>query len=286
MNSMALFDFSGDLGKWGPGCTRSNVWVAESELDTGGQLRLLELRRVQGLPGAGLPFERLTSHIRTNGFAAVAIDAPFSVPAEYVPEGSHERLLRLVANFGRSHDRAPFARGAELVRALLPRTANARGLKTYRKTERFWVRRGIQVRSTLWNGPRGGAPFTVACLTLLQATALPIWPWHAACDDANRNRTILTEAFPAAQLCTWDLPFVGYGKDNSEQRETRVKIIDGLRQRSKLMLSQSHADVMVASPDALDAVICIYAAKAALNCNRRWPEHHDCFKEGLIAVHQ
>jgi hypothetical protein len=177
MNSMALLagiDFSGDLRKWGPGCSRSNLWVAEGELDAVGQLHLLELRRVQALPGGDPPFERLATHIRSGGFSAVAIDAPFSVPAEYVPGGSHQRLLRLVANLPRSHDRAPFSSGAELVRALLPQSADARGMKVYRDTERSWIRRGVHVRSTLWNGPRGGAPFTVACLTLLQATALPI----------------------------------------------------------------------------------------------------------------
>ena len=286
---MALFagiDFSGNLGMWGPRCTRSNVWVAEGELHTSGQLHLLELRRVQELPGAGTPFERLIRYIRTNGFVAVAIDAPFSVPAEYLPEGSHDSLLRLVANFNRSQERAPFARGAELLRALLPRTADPRGLKKYRETERFWLRRGIPVRSTLWNGPRGGAPFTVACLTLLQAAALSIWPRHADSDNAIRKPTLLAEAFPAAQLQTWGLPYLNYGKDNSEQRETRVKIIQGLKQRGKLILNLSQEEVMASSPDALDAAVCIYAAKAAFNCNPQLPEHHNSFNEGLIAVHQ
>ena len=115
MNSMALLagiDFSGDVRRWGPGCTSSNVWVAEAELDAAGQLHLLELRLVQSLPGDKLPFRRLASHMRNGGFSAVAIDAPISVPAEHVPEGSHEQLLRLVANFPRSHWHAPFARGS------------------------------------------------------------------------------------------------------------------------------------------------------------------------------
>ena len=28
-----------------------------------------------------------------------------------------------------------------------------------RKTEQFWRKRSVNVRSTLWDGPRGGAPF-------------------------------------------------------------------------------------------------------------------------------
>ena len=87
-------------------------------------------------------------------------------------------------------------------------------------------------------------------------------------------------------MCTWGLPFAGYGKDTPEQRETRLRIVEALKVRRKLILRQDQMDVMVASPDALDAVICVFAAKAALNCRRQWPEHHDCFKEGIIAVEQ
>jgi hypothetical protein len=86
-------------------------------------------------------------------------------------------------------------------------------------------------------------------------------------------------------LCTWGLPFAGYGKVNSEQRGTRQKIAEALRDRRKVTLKQDHMDVMVAYPDALDAVICVFAAKAALNC-RRLPEHQDRLKEGIIAVEQ
>lgn len=78
------------------------------------------------------------------------------------------------------------------------------GKKLWRHTESEWQTRGVNVRSTLWNGPRGGAPFTVACLTLLHRTGRPIWPW---CRD---EKNCLVEAFPAAQLRHWKLPFIGY----------------------------------------------------------------------------
>lgn len=152
---------------WGPGCSRSNVWVADAALNDEGKLSLLELRRVQGLPGTDPPFQRLSRYLRECGFAAVALDAPFSVPSEYLPSGSHAELLSRVGGFQRDDERKPFARGVELVKALLPDNQFPKGLKVFRKTEDMWRRRGLAVRSTLWNGPRGGAPFTVGCLTLL-----------------------------------------------------------------------------------------------------------------------
>ena len=286
MATFAGVDFSGDAGKWSPGCSKSNVWVAEGTVNDEGKRLLLELRRVQALPGTDPPFQRLSRYLCENGFTAVALDAPFSVPAKYLPSGSHAELLSRVGGFQRGHERRPFAGGVELVNALLPGNQSPKGLKVYRKTEDMWRRRGIAVRSTLWNGPRGGAPFTVACLTLLRATGLPLWPW---CELPGRQagpRTILAEAFPAAQLRTWGLPYVGYSKDEPKQRETRIKILQGIKQQGKLTLSPSHAEVMVSDPDALDAVLCVYAAMAARKCKRRWVERHYHFMEGLIAVHR
>lgn len=261
MTLYAGVDFSGDVGKWDPGCSTSNVWVAEGALDHEGQLSLLALRRVQGLPGAGVPFERLAHHLRNGGFAAVGIDAPYSVPAQYMPSGSHDQLVRLVSGFQRRPGK-PFAKGSSLVKALLPESQYPNGLKVYRKTEDIWRRRGLAVRSTLWDGPRGGAPFTVACLTLLQSAGLPLWPWSAlpgrlAHVDGER-RTILAEAFPAGQLCIWGLPYAGYGKHEPEQRAVRMKILQGIKERGRLSVSRNHAELMAESPDPLDAVLCIY----------------------------
>ena len=247
---------------------------------------MLELRRVQTLPGADPPFKRLGRYLCEHGFAAVAIDAPFSVPAKYLPSGSHTELMSRVGGFTRAQERKPFPRGVELVKALLPENHSPRGAKVYRPTEDMWRRRGIAVRSTLWNGPRGGAPFTVACLTLLRDTGLPLWPWCKLPGREAGLQAISAEAFPAAQLCTWGLPYVGYGKDDPQQRETRIKILEGVKQRGNLIVSPSHEDLLVSYPDALDAVVCLYAAVAARNCERHWVEGHYHFKEGLIAVHR
>jgi hypothetical protein len=45
-----------------------------------------------------------------------------------------------------------------------------------RLTEKYWQDKGVNVRSTMWAGPRGGAPFAVACMTLLARHDGPVWP--------------------------------------------------------------------------------------------------------------
>jgi hypothetical protein len=52
----------------------------------------------------------------------------------------------------------PFARGNAVVQTFAPQLP-APGAKIFRETERYWIARGVNVRSTLWAGPRGGAPF-------------------------------------------------------------------------------------------------------------------------------
>ena len=89
-----------------------------------------------------------------------------------------------------------------------------------RETEQLWRRRGINVRSTLWNGPRGGAPFTVASLTLLASVDRPVWPWSRAASG------LLVESFPAGQLRHWHLPHKAY--DGEDGRDTRASIIESI----------------------------------------------------------
>ena len=86
-------------------------------------------------------------------------------------------LLQDVAQFP-TGDR-PFAEGKKLV-TYGGANASLEERKLMRKTEQFWRKRGVNVRSTLWDGPRGGAPFTVANLTLLAKVRRPVWPWCRA----------------------------------------------------------------------------------------------------------
>ncbi len=258
-------DFSGGADPWKARCSRPTVWVAAIENNVAP--RLTNLRPVQSLPGDGEPFTRLLALLRAGDFAAAGIDAPFAIPAKYLPPGGHVELLYRVGRLSPMLDR-PFASGAALV-GLAAEIAPLDQKKPHRETERVWVERGVNTRSTLWNGPRGGAAFAAACLTLLARSGRPVWPW-------NCGPGMLVEAFPAAQLRTWALPHSGYSKP--EQHDAREQILIGLAKR--LDFTASQRDSMLGSPDALDAVIAAFAAIAAV----REGAPADYPADGLIAV--
>ena len=258
-------DFSGGADPWRARCSRPTVWIATIE-DLGAP-RLIDIRPVQNLPGEGEPFSKLVTLLRAGSFAAAGIDAPFSVPAEYLPPGGHDELLDRVKGLSAAPDR-PFPSGAALVE-LVAESAPLNRKKPHRETEQVWVRHGVNTRSTLWNGPRGGAAFTAACLTLLARSERPIWPW-------KYGPGMLVEAFPAAQLRTWALPHRGYGKP--EQRDARETILIGLAGRLDFTASQRNA--MLEFPDALDAAIAAFGAIAAVR--EAAPAAHP--GDGLISV--
>ena len=239
-------DFSGGADPWKARCARPTVWVATIADIV--PPRLIDIRPVQHLPGEGEPFTRLVALLRAGDFTAAGIDAPFAIPARYLPPGGHAELLDRVNRLYPAPDR-PFASGAALV-ALAAEIAPLDKKKPHRRTE---LGRGVNTRSTLWDGPRGGAAFTAACLTLLARSGRPVWPWHC-------GPGMLVEAFPAAQLRTWKLPHHGYGKP--EQHHAREQILAGLARHLDFTASQRAA--MLASPDALDAVVAAFAAIAAV----------------------
>ena len=241
-------DFSGGASPWRKRRSKPTVWVAE--IDGATRPRLTDLRSVQCMSGEEAPFDRLVTRLKQGDFAAAAIDAPFAIPAKYIPPGGHPELLDRVSRLPPAVDR-PFPLGATLV-ALADGITPLDQKKPYRETERSWIDQGINTRSTLWNGPRGGAAFTMACLTLLAQAGRPIWPW-------NCGPGMLVEAFPAAQLFTWKLPHSEYGK--TDQVDKREAILAGLRMR--LDYNPCQRDKMLTSPDALDAVIAAFAAIAA-----------------------
>lgn len=268
-------DFSGGAAPWKAQCPKPSVWIATVEgcatppmADLrSADFRLVDLRPVQALPGAGGPFDRLAALLRDGAFAAAAIDAPFAIPAEHLPPGGQPALLARIAALPSAGDR-PFPRGDELVR-LAEEVAPLRRLKPLRDTERHWNGRGVNARSTLWNGARAGAPFAMACLTLLARAGRPIWPW--ACGPG-----MLVEAFPAAQLRQWGLPHQGYSKP--EQRDQRRAIVGGLERR--VHIPAALREIMLDSQDALDAVVAAFAGLAAER--RGLPS--DAPADGLIAV--
>jgi hypothetical protein len=146
-------------------------------------------------------------------------------------------------------------------------------VKPLRATEEHWRSQHINVRSTLWNGPRPGAPFTSACLQLLAATQLPCWPWYSA------GVPLLVEAFSAAQLAAWNLP----NSDYNDDLRVRKTIIAGLS--SRVEIPEPLVEHAMLSPDALDAIICAFAA-VAVDQDRVRVAPEDPGDEGWIAVHE
>lgn len=260
-------DFSGNHRMWTPGCRRSNVWIATAE-ERLGTLSLVELRPVQQLRGREHPFERLAALLADDDYCAAGIDAPFSLPERHMPTDGWPGLLRDIAALPR--DGQPFPKGEELV-AYAKRNRPLVKRKPLRRTEELWRR--LNVRSTLWDGPRGGAAFTIACLTLLERVRTPAWPWGS-------GDNLLVEAFPACQLLEWGLEHRGYASSYpSPEREavlewisSRIEIPDGLREHCRC------------SPDALDAVLCLFAAKAAAEDRATVGDQAAAATEGWIAV--
>ncbi len=117
---------------------------------------------------------------------------------------------------------------------------------------------------------------TAACLTLLGRVNRPVWPFEPA------SRAKLMEAFPAAQLRQWDLPHQGYGKP-VEGAATRRAIVDRLAKRIALGPFEK---LVLESADALDAVLCAYAAKAGTTGALRADPSPISRVEGWIAVHR
>lgn len=165
-------DFSGDVRMWTARRSRSNVWIADVHSGDG-TLVLKDLYPVQALPGQGAPFDRLTALLSSDCFDVAAIDAPFSIPACKMPPGGHQALLRIVAAMETTEGR-PFPKGADFVQVVAGQPSSPS--QPRRETEKYWRRAGLNVRSTLWSGPRGGAAMTAACLTLLARSGCPIWP--------------------------------------------------------------------------------------------------------------
>ena len=213
--------------------------------------------------------------LKETDFAVAGIDAPLAPPAGAFP-GNRAALLAAVRAL--PCEGRPFPTGEQMVRLLAP-TLAPRGRHIHRATEQRWRKRGINVRSVLWNGPRGGAPFAAASLTLVAATGLAVWPWAAA-----RQGCVLAETFPAAQLRTWNLPWFGYNGDTPTARRQRRTIIRSLADR--LVIEPHFEKQLLGSADALDSVLCALAARAVSTDALAEPPGTESAAEGWIAVHR
>ena len=103
--------------------------------------------------------------------------------------------------------------------------------------------------------------------------------------EPKPNTPILIEAFPAAQLKHWGLPFKNYNGANGEIN--RQIIVNYLINNLGLILSPENNIIITQNADALDAVICLYAAKAVIGgrLGKALPPFDVYRLEGWIAVH-
>jgi hypothetical protein len=272
-------DFSGDQNQWGTNVQASNVWIAEVK-PQGTHLSLVRLQRVQQLPGHGRPFARLAAWLAATGsFASAAIDAPFSVPWWFFGEAfaDHPALLAVVnaLPLGNARD---FPTGNAFVASVstgIPFDFS----KPLRVTESYWRGRRVNVRSPVWTGQRPGAPFASACIKLLANLGRPAWPW------CGSDSGPLVEAYPAAQLRHWGLPFQRY--NGVAGHANRAAIIADLTANRSLQADNASLATLHADADALDAVLCSYAARAVVQnqLGIGLPPFGAWRREGWIAVH-
>lgn len=267
-------DFSGNHLMWRPGCGRSNVWISDV-MKTGERLVLDRLMRVQELPGDEHPLERLAALLREGNFDAAGIDAPFSVPRAFIPHEGYVGLLERIGSLS-DPDGRPFLRSADFVKAISGVSPPLNPPKPMSSTDAYWSQRGLNVRSTLWAGARGGAAMTAACFKLLHRAQRPIWPW------AQESRGLLVEAFPMAQLKQWGLPYNEYGKQDRKGEMLRKQIIDGLRGRIDLGWFNA---ILLSNADALDSVLCAFSGLAVKTSSIAVPPDDSALLEGWVAVH-
>jgi len=156
-------DFSGNHLMWRPRVAHPNVWVAK--VSTDGERRTLQsvfpVHELDNGSATALPFLLLASFLHAEKFKGAGIDAPFSVPFEFWPSDGHGTLWESVATMSRPQGRQ-FPRAHDFAETI--RRGRSEPKKPLRATEEYWNRRKINVRSTLWSGPRGGAAMTAACL--------------------------------------------------------------------------------------------------------------------------
>ena len=117
---------------------------------------------------------------------------------------------------------------------------------------------------------------TASCLYLLSKTGCPIWPWSAGVPG------LLAEAFPAAQLKHWKLPFQRYNDPDEVGTANRKTIVAFLE--SRWLELGEFKQSLLESADAIDAVLCAFAAKA-VSTGELATEAEAFDDEGQIAVH-
>lgn len=213
------------------------------------------------------------------GGAAGAIDAPFSIPWWFFGQSiiDHRELL-IAINGLRLNSKIDFPTGNEFI-ACVAAGIPFQFTKPLRVTESYWRGRSVNIRSAVWSGYRPGAPFASACIKLLANAARPLWPW------AHMENSPLIEAFPAAQLCHWGLPFERF--NGLAGQVNRAAIVADLVANRGLQMADTLQAIILENADALDAVLCCYAARAVVQNQMGVPlPPQDAWRlEEWIAVH-
>jgi hypothetical protein len=103
-----------------------------------------------------------------------------------------------------------------------------------------------------------------------------MWPW------TRSGEGLLVEAFPAGQLATWCLPHEKYDGASTAATAIRAKIIEALAERLDV---GTWRPTLLGSADALDAVVCAFAAVAVSTSRARIPDDATVATEGWVAAH-
>ena len=117
---------------------------------------------------------------------------------------------------------------------------------------------------------------TASCLYLLSKTGCPIWPWFSGVPG------LLAEAFPAARLKHWKLPFQRYNDPDKSELQTGKRSLPSLE--SRWLELGEFKQKLLESADAIDAVLCAFAAKAVTS-DELATQAKAFDDEGQIAVH-
>ena len=116
-------------------------------------------------------------------------------------------------------------------------------------------------------------------MTLLGRHDGPIWPLRCA------KGCTLIEGFPAGQLRQWGQPYFGYNGPAVDAVARRTPLLDWMQGERALRLSANDRCMCISSADALDAVICMYAAAVVREGRLAMTTPEYAVSEGLIAVH-
>jgi hypothetical protein len=116
---------------------------------------------------------------------------------------------------------------------------------------------------------------------LLSRLDNPIWPWNETTEEG-----LLAEAFPAAQLRHWELPYTRYNGSGSAARDVRLQIISSLKERLSIDIDPEKERTLEASADALDSPLCAIAAVGVTQGKSRQGQSPSVVQEGWIAVQE